>query len=63
MAAKKKRSLHPTVRLQLESALLEALRRHTASRATGGRKKKVAASRKKKPVARKRKTARRKKRA
>ena len=64
--AKKKRSLHPTVRRHLEDALLEALQRHIGSHAGGTRKKRKAPARtkkagkkkvgKKRPVRRKRRT-------
>ena len=65
MAAKKR--LHPSIRQQLETALLEALRRHTESRGAGGSRMKKAPARKKKAgkkkTAKKRPVRRRKRRA
>jgi hypothetical protein len=48
MAAKKKSTLGPKVRLLLEEALLEALKRHLNGKSASSRGKKKAPARKKK---------------
>ncbi len=48
MAAKKKSTLGPKVRLLLEEALLEALKRHLDGKSASPRRKKKAPARKKK---------------
>ena len=48
MAAKKKSTLGPKVRLLLEEALLEALKRHLSGKSASSRGKKKAPARKKK---------------
>ena len=68
MAAKKRSLLSSKIRKHLEEALLETLKRHIVSKATGGRRKKKAPARRKKPVRtkigkKKRPAARRKRRA
>lgn len=68
MAAKKRSLLSSKIRKHLEEALLEALKRHIASKSTGGGRKKKAPARRKKPVGtkigkKKRPAARRKRRA